>query len=246
MNNLQLEEQASTVPAITLVIPAAGVGKRMKAHCPKQYLTINGKTILEHTVQLFLNYSPVAHIIIAVNDNDEYFSDCALLNHPKISVVQGGKERADSVLSGVMAAKTQWIMVHDGVRPCVYHQDLDALIEAAMNHTDGAILASPVVNTLKRANAQNNITETVDRDQLWSALTPQMFEREKLLNALQLALEQKLNVTDEASAIELLGGHPKLVHGRADNIKITQPEDLALAAFFISQRDATQNDMQHA
>lgn len=220
---------------IIAVVPAAGVGKRMKSSIPKQYLKIGDKTILEHTVFRLLDHPSISRVVIAISEGDEYFSDTSLKHHDRVTVVNGGKERADSVLSGLQSLqKTDWVMVHDAARPCVALEDIDALVVNATTHADGAILACPVRDTMKRGTDGNEISETVCREQLWHALTPQMFNCGQLLKAIEDALRKGLPVTDEASAIELSGGSPKLVSGRASNIKITQPEDLALATFYLS------------
>lgn len=209
----------------------------MQANIPKQYLTIGDKTILEHTVNCLLQHADIVAVIIAISDGDEYFAETGLQDDSRVTVVSGGKERADSVLSGLIAAgDAKWVMVHDAARPCLQHGDLDALIDTAITSEHGAILAAPVRDTMKRADSHGGINETVCREQLWHALTPQMFPTEMLRDALKSALENSLLVTDEASAIELAGGKPKLVQGSASNIKVTQPDDLNLAAYYLSTR----------
>lgn len=225
--------------SIVAVVPAAGVGSRMQADRPKQYLKISGKTILEHTVEKLLTHTLVDKVIVAISDNDPYFPQLSLANNPEVIRVSGGKERADSVLSALDYIESnqlaQWAMVHDAARPCVDLNDIDNLIEVAVTNQLGGILATPVRDTMKRANAQQNIDHTVDREALWHALTPQLFKTQPLRYALSQALDQGVPITDEASAIEWLGEKPALVHGRADNIKITQPEDLALAEFYLTR-----------
>lgn len=225
--------------SIVAVVPAAGVGSRMQADRPKQYLKISGKTILEHTVEKLLTHILVDKVIVAISDDDPYFPQLSLANNPEVIRVSGGKERADSVLSALDYIESnqlaQWAMVHDAARPCVDLNDIDNLIEVAVTNQLGGILATPVRDTMKRANAQQNIDHTVDREALWHALTPQLFKTQPLRYALSQALDQGVPITDEASAIEWLGEKPALVHGRADNIKITQPEDLALAEFYLTR-----------
>ncbi|MEF1254725.1 MULTISPECIES: 2-C-methyl-D-erythritol 4-phosphate cytidylyltransferase [unclassified Vibrio] len=225
--------------SIVAVVPAAGVGSRMQADRPKQYLKISGKTILEHTVEKLLTHTLVDKVIVAISDDDPYFPQLSLANNPEVIRVSGGKERADSVLSALDYIESnqlaQWAMVHDAARPCVDLNDIDNLIKVAVTNQLGGILATPVRDTMKRANAQQNIDHTVDREALWHALTPQLFKTQPLRYALSQALDQGVPITDEASAIEWLGEKPALVHGRADNIKITQPEDLALAEFYLTR-----------
>ncbi|EGU60094.1 2-C-methyl-D-erythritol 4-phosphate cytidylyltransferase [Vibrio nigripulchritudo ATCC 27043] len=225
---------------IVAIVPAAGVGSRMQADCPKQYLTISSKTILEHTLTLLLSHSEIEHVVVAISEGDEYFSELDVANHPKITRVAGGSERADSVLSGLKYvnehfASTEWVLVHDAARPCVTHKDIDKLISECRSHSVGGILAAPVKDTMKRSDATNSIQKTVERKNLWHALTPQMFRCQDLKDALQDALEKGVAITDEASAMEWLGHQPLLVAGRSDNIKITQPEDLALAEFYLNR-----------
>ncbi|NAZ98326.1 2-C-methyl-D-erythritol 4-phosphate cytidylyltransferase [Vibrio toranzoniae] len=224
--------------SVIAVVPAAGVGSRMKADRPKQYLKISGTTILEHTVEKLLSHPQVSQIVVAISDDDPYYPELALNQNPKVIRVSGGSERADSVLSALDYIAEQqlgdWVMVHDAARPCVQLGDIDKLISGAMSHDVGAILAAPVRDTMKRG-AQGQIEHTVERADLWHALTPQMFRAKPLWNALSEALQQGVSITDEASAFEWKGLSPALVTGRSDNFKITQPEDLALAEFYLSQ-----------
>jgi 2-C-methyl-D-erythritol 4-phosphate cytidylyltransferase len=225
---------------IYAIIPAAGVGSRMQADRPKQYLQLHGKTILEHTVDKLLAHPAVSKAIIATSDDDPYFPMLPLASHPDAIRVRGGKERADSVLSALdyLAGEDGehcWVMVHDAARPCVTFTDIDKLIAEVRAHPVGGILAAPVRDTMKRGDTSQHITETVDRTRLWHALTPQMFPADLLHQALSRALAAGVSITDEASAIEWFGLAPKLVAGRADNLKVTQPEDLALAEFYLSK-----------
>lgn len=219
------------------IVPAAGVGSRMKADRPKQYLTLLGKTVLEHTLEQLLAHPNIAQVVVALSLDDPYFCDLPLANHPRVIRVNGGKERADSVLSALeyvcQHQLGEWVLVHDAARPCVTHADISQLIATAMAHPVGAILAAPVRDTMKRGDGLQQIEHTVDRSALWHALTPQMFRAEPLRAVLNTALQQQAVITDEASAFEWCGKKPALVTGRADNLKITQPEDLALAEFYL-------------
>ncbi|MCG3866151.1 MULTISPECIES: 2-C-methyl-D-erythritol 4-phosphate cytidylyltransferase [unclassified Photobacterium] len=223
------------------IVPAAGVGSRMAADRPKQYLTIAGKTILEHSVERLLSLPEIQHVVIAVSKSDPYFPVLPLAVDPRITVVDGGAERVDSVFSGLAAISDDnaWVMVHDAARPCVRIEDLCQLIAVAETSEYGAILATPVRDTMKRSTANSKavavIEHTVDREQLWHALTPQMFRARQLRDALTMALAKGAVITDEASALEFCGFSPVLVKGRADNLKVTQPEDLALAEFYLQQ-----------
>ncbi|SMY36283.1 2-C-methyl-D-erythritol 4-phosphate cytidylyltransferase [Photobacterium andalusiense] len=220
------------------VVPAAGVGSRMAADRPKQYLHIAGKTILEHTVDRLLSLTEITRVVIAISADDPYFPLLPLATDPRIIVVDGGAERADSVFAGLAAIENDnaWVLVHDAARPCVRQADLRALITAAISSDCGAILATPVRDTMKRGlhhSTPPQISHTVDRDNLWHALTPQMFRVGLLRQSLTSALAQGATITDEASALEFCGYTPLLVTGRSDNLKVTQPEDLALAEFYL-------------
>lgn len=225
--------------SLVAVVPAAGVGSRMKADRPKQYLDIHGKTILEHTIDRLLSHPAISQVVVAVSDDDPYYAHLPIAQCDAVIRVSGGKERADSVLSALRFISQQiqsdWVLVHDAARPCLSHQDIDALLAGCANHPTGGILATPVRDTMKRANDQQNIDHTVERNALWHALTPQMFKTERLTQALSAALTQGVSVTDEASALEWLGERPALILGCSSNIKVTQPEDLALAEFYLSR-----------
>ena len=229
---------SNQLQSVIAVVPAAGIGSRMKADRPKQYLQIHGKTILEHTVEKLLSHPQVSKIVVAVSDDDPYYPELPLNLNPQVIRVSGGTERADSVLSALDYIAQQqlsdWVMVHDAARPCIQLSDIDKLISGAMTHDVGAILAAPVRDTMKRG-AQGQIEHTVDRVDLWHALTPQMFRSKPLRKVLSEALQQGVSITDEASAFEWKGLSPALIAGRSDNFKITQPEDLALAEFYLSQ-----------
>ncbi|OOF38354.1 2-C-methyl-D-erythritol 4-phosphate cytidylyltransferase [Rodentibacter mrazii] len=221
---------------IIAIIPAAGVGARMKAGMPKQYLTILGKTILEHTLNLMLNHCAISRVIVALGKDDPYSPSLSILSHEKIQLVEGGNTRAESVLNALNAVfeENAWALVHDAARPCLTETDLNKLLE--INDEHGAILAIPVTDTIKRGDKTGTILTTEDRSQLWQAQTPQFFRADLLKNALSKGLKLKHIITDEASAMELAGFRPHLVTGRSDNIKVTRPEDLALAEFYLTRK----------
>lgn len=225
----------------TVIVPAAGVGKRMLADKPKQYLNIAGKSILEHTLNKLISHANISRVIVALHPDDPYFHSLDCSNAKWLVRVDGGKERADSVLAGLEymsshAEGSDWVLVHDAARPCVTHQDLDKLLVLA-NGNVGGLLATPVRDTMKRAeNSHSNlVAKTEDREGLWHALTPQFFPLESLATALSKALKEKVVITDEASAMEWAGYPVKLVEGNDRNIKITRPNDLSLAQHYLSE-----------
>jgi 2-C-methyl-D-erythritol 4-phosphate cytidylyltransferase len=221
----------------TVVVPAAGIGKRMGAVCPKQYLPIAGKSILEHTLSNLLAHPQIAKVIVVLHPMDQHFNTLSLTSDKRISAVTGGDERSDSVLAGLMCVDRNeaWVLVHDAARPCLHPHDLTALLKLAEQGEVGGILATPVRDTMKRANSQHLVLKTESRDNLWHALTPQFFPLKQLIDALKTAQEKQIAITDEASAIEYMGGQVRLIEGRASNIKVTQPEDLYLASCYLTQ-----------
>ncbi len=225
------------MPTFTAVVPAAGRGSRMQSIIPKQHLMLGDKTILEHTLLRLLAHPAIEKVVVVVSEADEQFSQLSIIKDPRIVVTIGGAERSISVLNGLACVETEWVLVHDAARPCITLSDLDKLFEVATQQDDGAILASPVKDTMKRGDHYQQILETVPRAQLWHALTPQMFPTQLLTDAIDSGISQGLVLTDEASAMELAGYQPKLVAGRADNIKVTLPEDLALAEFILTQQE---------
>ena len=226
-----------------VIMPAAGSARRMGAAVPKQYLPLAGRTVIEWSLAPFLAHARVAGIVVALAEQDQRWPQMELATHAKIVTTTGGAERMDSVLAGlrilhVKAAPEDWVLVHDAARPCLSAADLEHLIEELRDDAVGGLLAAPVVDTLKRADDGGRVAQTVAREQLWRALTPQMFRRDILQRALEGALSRGLSVTDEAQAVEALGLQPKLVAGDADNIKITLPEDLPRAERILKSRGA--------
>lgn len=227
---------------IAVVIPAAGIGQRMQADRPKQYLQLAGKTILEHTVGRLLQLPQLGQIWLALSTEDPYFESTSLSQLSQLTRVQGGAERAYSVLNALTvidAEKFPWVLVHDAARPLVQIADIENLLQQCFLQNCGGILATLVRDTMKRgdgATPQAQVEHTVPRQQLWHALTPQLFPTALLRDCLSQALAAGAAITDEASALEWAGHPVLLVPGRADNIKITQPEDLALARFYLEQQ----------
>lgn len=217
-----------------LIIPAAGVGSRMQADCPKQYLQVAGKSILEHTLEIFLRHPQLQQIVLPLAAHDRWWQHCALAGDPQITQVVGGGERADSVLAGLRAlpalgaAADDWVLVHDAARPLLQQDDLQLLLDSLQDDPVGGLLACQARDTLKLADAQGRVESTLPRERIWHALTPQMFRLQALTDALDSALAQGVTITDEASAMEWRGLSPRLVSGRSDNIKVTRPEDLQL------------------
>lgn len=224
-----------------VVIPAAGVGRRVGALIPKQYLELAGRRVIDHTLAVFVQHPSIAGVVVAVDGSDPHWPETEFADHPTVQRCDGGVERCHSVLNALDALSRQasdqdWVLVHDAARPCLRREDLDRLLERVEIDPVGGILAVPVRDTMKRADGTRHIVKTESRDGLWHAFTPQMFRFCLLRRVLRQAIEQDLVVTDDASAIELAGLTPLLVEGHADNIKITRPEDLPLAQFHLTQQ----------
>ena len=218
-----------------VVVPAAGVSRRMGAtSAPKQYLPLVGRTVLEWSLLPFLERDDCAGVVVVLASEDVWWSALPLASERNVSTARGGVERVHSVLAGLAALRRRahaddWVLVHDAARPCLSAADLRRLLEKTADDEVGGVLAAPLVDTLKRADGSDRVLATVSRDLLWRALTPQMFRYGLLQRALELAVDNNVAVTDESQAIEALGLHPRLVHGDADNIKITVPDDLERA-----------------
>lgn len=221
-------------------MPAAGSGRRFGGEVPKQYLSAAGKPLIEHALDALLSHPGVDGVVVALAAVDARWPGWISLHGKPVITCIGGGERADSVLAALHALPAathddELLLVHDAARPNLQADDITALIDAANACADGAILAAPVRDTLKRADAGTRIATTEPRDGLWRALTPQAFRRDLLRRALERAQVDRLVVTDEAMAVERLGFHPALVEGREDNLKVTTPADLVLAEFLLAR-----------
>ncbi len=226
------------------LIPAAGAGRRMGSATPKQYLDLAGWPVLEHSLRLFLDHPRIRGLAVALDPADERWEGLPSASHPAILRVPGGGERCHSVLNALealagRAGEDDWVLVHDAARPCLRREDLDRLITVLARHPVGGLLGVPVRDTMKAVDACGEVLNTVPREGLWHAYTPQMFRRGPLRQALRQAIAAGRLVTDDASAMEIAGFRPLLVEGHADNIKITRPEDLALAHFHLQRQGRT-------
>ena len=212
---------------------------------PKQYLSLLGQAVLLHTLQRLCTHPRIDGVFAGIAPGDARWPALApgLEGFDRFQgVFEGGAERADTVLNGLVhitareAADTDWVLVHDAARPCVRHADISALIDDVTGSKDGGLLAVPLSDTVKRVNQDHAVVETVPRKGLWRALTPQMFHVGQLKAALAQGLKRGVEITDEASAVEHAGGQPRVVLGHADNIKITLPGDLELAELYLKRQ----------
>jgi len=226
--------------SIIAVVPAAGIGRRFGGEIPKQYLSLHGRTVMEHTLELLLSLAPIERVVVALHPDDTHWQSLPVFANPRIERVSGGVERCHSVNNAVVHITTQyphveWALVHDVARPCCPRGDIEKLIRQLDHHPVGGILAAPVSDTLKRVDATQQIQETVDRSALWAALTPQLFRARLLADALSFCLSRGVLVTDESQALEAIGMVPMVVEGSRRNMKITRSEDLALAEYYLAQ-----------
>lgn len=224
------------------IVPAAGSGSRMGAETPKQYLSLLGKPLIRHALEVLCGTPEIdkVFVVLSVGDAQWKSHDWSNLGPKLVPLFCGGATRADSVLGGLRAiageaAQTDWILVHDAARPCIARWHIEKLIRELAHDEVGGLLGIPVADTLKRADSHRRVLETVPRDSLWQAQTPQMFRYVMLRRALEAAK----HVTDEASAIEAAGLHPRLIAGDSTNLKVTFPLDLHLAEWILNNREGS-------
>ena len=229
------------MPRYVALIPAAGSGSRMRTEVPKQYAPLAGKPLLQHAVHVLCAHALIEQVFIVLSPDDQLFNtlDWSACGNKLSALYCGGETRAASVFNGLLAANdaingADWVLVHDAARPCLRQADIDRLIAEIGDSETGGLLAVPVADTLKRANAGSEVLQTEAREHLWRAQTPQMFRYRVLIEALRRA--DIAAVTDESSAVEQTGAKPNLVPGSATNFKVTYPEDLALAELILKER----------
>lgn len=208
---------------------------------PKQYLDLAGRSVIEWAIAPFLNLGVCERIVVVLSNDDPCWMELPISRDSRITRARGGFERSQSVAAGLkvlngIAAAEDWVLVHDAARPCLSAEDLNHLISVLSDDPVGGLLASPVVDTLKRADEAGYVASTLSREGLWRAMTPQMFKFAVLERALAACAEQGVSPTDEAQAVEMLGLRPKLVTGSTDNLKITTADDLARAERILAAR----------
>lgn len=231
------------MPRYHAIVPAAGSGSRFGAELPKQYLTLCGRPMIYHALLTLAQHPKIDRVWVVLAPGDVFWSkyDWQALG-PKVDTVYcGGETRAESVTRGLMAAETalaadDWVLVHDAARPCLSSSLLSDLIDCLRGDPVGGLLATPLADTLKRADADGRCAATVPREGLWQAQTPQMFRAGVLREALLKAQDDPHGITDEASAVERLGLKPRLVPSDTTNFKVTVPADFRLAERLLMER----------
>lgn len=231
-----------------VVIPAAGFGSRMGATMPKQYLPLAGQVVIAHTLQIFLDTARIDAVHLILSPQDTYFATLTI-QHPKLHVHYcGGETRAETVRNGLDAialttAPQDWLLVHDAARPCLSKGLLHYLIDTLHTDAVGGLLAIPLAETLKRSDQHHKVLRTEPRDSLWQAQTPQMFRYQLLRDALaEFQQQNRTAPTDEAQAIEAMSYAPHLISGHLSNLKITYPNDLALAELILNAQTHTKEN----
>jgi 2-C-methyl-D-erythritol 4-phosphate cytidylyltransferase len=221
-------------PVVHALIPAAGRGSRFGGTVLKQYLPLAGKPVLAHAIEAVNLYPEISGVTVVIAEADPLFATALGTAATGVDTVTGGATRAQSVMNGMRFIaqnhpSTQWLLVHDAARPCLPRSCLSELLDRGLQSPDGAILAVPVADTVKRAGEDGCIDQTVDREGLWAAQTPQLFPFRALFEALEAALEAGVAPTDEAGVMQRVGARPLLVTGSPVNLKITRPEDVVMA-----------------
>lgn len=259
MNNLMNK-------TIHVLVPAAGSGQRFGGPVPKQYLKLNGKTVIERSLERLLeamqqlDVNKSDQIVVAISDDDDYWQELDIARDSRVKTVSGGSSRAQSVqnvLNSLANVDSEdWILIHDAVRPLIALEDIKKLVISLSEEQElvaGGLLATPIYDTVKRANADAEVIKTEDRNGLWVAQTPQMFRYHELVQALEKATKGSMaraedtdlaKITDEASAMEAAGFKVKLVNGSRTNIKITRPEDLEFAELILGKKRSTEKNAQ--
>ena len=223
------------------IIPAAGDSSRYSGEIPKQFLRVDGRTVLELSIRPLLDFSECLGVCVLVPPEDQFHKALEIKDNPKIFLAEGGTSRIDSVAKGVKfwqqsELSYDYILIHDAARPCLRSSDVKQLLTSIDDEVDGVVLGIPCSDTIKKVSAEGSlILNTLDRNKLWRAFTPQIFRKEVLQkNALEENIEKEF--TDEASLVEANGGKLKMVKGFEDNIKLTFPEDLGLIKSILSSQ----------
>lgn len=228
-------------PRVHALIPAAGRSVRFGGTTLKQYAHLSGKPVLGHSIEAIRRCRVVRSVTVALAEDDGIFAELVAPSYPEVRTVAGGESRAQTVMNGLNFILEQdpacdWVLVHDAARPCLSDDALARLLHEGLACPDGAILAVPVHDTLKIADPAGRIDKTVDRSLYWAAQTPQLFPARDLFASMRAALDAGESPTDEAGAMERAGHRPLLVPDRRSNIKITGPEDLAIAQAILRER----------
>lgn len=223
-----------------VIVPAAGSGSRMQQSIPKQYLPLAGSTVLETTLTRLKSLQLFEKILVPLGAEDSFWQDTNMAKDSTFLTLQGGAQRSESVMAALLALEglaneNDWVLVHDAARPCFRRSDIKQMVAKLAEHPVGGLMAEPILDTVKQVGEGDRVVKTLDRKLLWRAQTPQMFRYGLLKSALEEASKSSVEITDEASAIESMGLQPLVFSGSASNIKITMPDDLNLAEYYLAE-----------
>ena len=224
-----------------MIVPAGGIGRRFSPKLPKQFFPLGQSNVAQHCLSRLLKVPKIDRLIVPCKIREKWWSSVPATINDRVELVEGGLDRAESVFNGLLAlakdaTSSDWVLVHDIVRPCVTLGSIKKLRESVHKHPIGGILVSPISDTVKLISEHGQIKTTIDRRYCRLAQTPQMFRYGELLEAMEYAIIHKKAVTDESTALEQLGKTIKMVEGRADNVKITCAEDLIFADAIIKEQ----------
>ena len=229
------------------IVPAAGIGTRMKVKCPKQYLKVGGRYILDHALSVLFCSPQVQKIVVSISPDDAYWHSTQASQESKVMTCIGGQQRVHSVWNALTHIKPyaepdDWVLFHDAVRPCLSYKELNRLFVLDADPV-GGILALPIVDAIKKSDSEQYIQDSLERRDLWRALTPQMFRYHLILDAIENVINTDHEVEDEASAMQIAGHPVRLVEGDTANIKLTYPADLSFVEAYLDVRnEAGQED----
>ena len=232
-------------PRVHSLIPAAGQSVRFGGTTVKQYSYLMGQPVIAHSIEAVQRHPAVTQVTVALAPDDGIYDGLIRPAYPQVTTVAGGDSRAETVMNGLrfimeINPDCDWVLVHDAARPCLSASSLHDLLELGLSSPTGAILASPVSDTLKVADKNGFIDQTADRSRYWLAQTPQLFRIAELAANLESALSRGQHPTDDAAAMEAAGVHPLLINSSATNIKITGPEDMSLAEFILQKQSVAE------
>lgn len=233
-----MDQCTDTTTRYWAVIPAAGVGSRCKGARAKQYTPLLGMPMISHTLRPFLAHAAIEKVVVVLHPEDQHWATLPESHSPKVITTLGGATRCDSIENGLdalsdLAAPNDWVLLHDAARPCIRSQAIERLLSTVGSHPVGGLLGVPVTDTLKRVNAAGEVTLTLPRETTWRAQTPQLCRYALLREAIAKAKAEAVILTDDVAALEHSGLKPLMVLGDVSNLKVTYPEDFAIAAQYL-------------
>ena len=221
------------------LVPAAGSGSRLDTKTPKQYIDLLGKPLVCHSLDTLVSSPYISGVAVGLASGDEWWQQHISGKYAILGTYTGGESRADTVLRGLYFLEPHvddedWVLIHDAARPCVKASDIERLVLGSENSSSGALLAIKTTDTIKKEDEHHSSAQTIPRDKLWQAQTPQIFLYTILRDALEAC--DRVGLSDESAAMEMAGYRPRLVNGTVENLKVTTIEDLGLAKTILRAR----------